>query len=260
MLLRQSPPTPDPDLYLTMSATTTTQPEAPPPTTHDETTTANNNETDSIWGSPSPVTSPSLHPAPSHPQNQSQEAHPSDIPRLQQSHTTAGYRDGITHAKASSVQPGFDEGFSLGATIGARAGELLGVLEGVVSALLTHSTPTPPEETQRLTELLEQARKELSVQVVFGREYWEEDGTWKYEVPGAEEGGVVFGDVAGAHPMVGKWEGVVRAEGGRWGVDWDVLRDEAGEARRVVEGEGEEAIVAGKGGKGTGGGKGVLEW
>lgn len=259
MLLRQSPATPDPDLYLTMSATTNTQPEAPPTTTpHDTTTTNNNNnETDSIWGSPSPPPSPSLHPTPSQPQPH--HLHPSDIPRLQQSHTTAGYRDGITAAKASSVQPGFDEGFSLGATIGARAGELLGVLEGVVSALLTH--PTPPEETQRLTELLEQARKELSVQVVFGREYWEEDGTWKYEVPGGEEGGVVFGDVAGAHPMVGKWEGVVRAEGGRFGVDWDVLRDEAGEARRMGEGEGEEGVVVGGVvGKGTGGRRGVLEW
>lgn len=253
MLLRQSPPTPDPDLYLTMSATTNTQPEGPPTTTtpHDN----NENETDSIWGSPSPPASPSLHPTPSQPQ-----PHPSDIPRLQQSHTTAGYRDGITLAKASSVQPGFDEGFSLGATIGARAGELLGVLEGVVSALLTNPSSSDPEETQRLTELLEQARKELSVQVVFGREYWEEDGTWKYEVPDGGEG-VVFGDVAGAHPMVGKWEGVVRVEGGRWGVDWDVLRGEGDEARRVVEGEGEEGVVvAGVGGKGTGGGKGVLEW
>lgn len=257
MLLRQSPPTPDPDLYLTMSATTNAQPEPPPTTTtpHD----TNENETDSIWGSPSPPTSPSLHP--NHPNPQTNETHPSDIPRLQQSHTTAGYRDGITHAKASSVQPGFDEGFSLGATIGARAGELLGVLEGVVSALLTHPSSSSPEETQRLTELLVQARKELSVQVVFGREYWEEDGTWKYEVPDGGEG-VVFGDVAGAHPMVGKWEGVVRAEGGRYGVDWDVLRGGGDEARRMTEGEpGEEGVVvAGVGLKGTGGGRGVLEW
>ncbi|KAK0753813.1 hypothetical protein B0T18DRAFT_484449 [Schizothecium vesticola] len=183
MLLRQSPPTPDPDLYLTMSTTTTT------------------------------TTTPHTHPD-----------HPSDIPRLQQSHTTAGYRDGITTAKASSVQPGFDEGFSLGATIGSRAGDLVGVLEGVVSALSSHSQtssssqPGSPltDEIQRVAELLEQARKELSVQVVFGKEYWEEDGTWKYDVPGAEEGGwVLFADVAAAHPMLAKWEGVVKVEAER---------------------------------------------
>ncbi|KAK1829465.1 hypothetical protein QBC39DRAFT_435639 [Podospora conica] len=192
MLLRQPPSTPDPDLYLTMSGTT--NPPPPPadsnPSTQDHTetitntNTTTNNETDSIWGSPSPSPSSptTLHP---------NQPHPSDIPRLQHDHTTAGYRDGITAAKSSSVQPGFDEGFSLGATIGARAGELLGVLEGIVAAL-----PSSP----RLSSLLEEARRDLSVPVVFGKEFWDGDGTWTYDVPSGE--GVVFADVAGAHPVL----------------------------------------------------------
>src|SRR6187431_1331366 len=62
-------------------------------------------------------------------------AHPSDMHRLQREHSTAGYREGITVAKAQSIQEGFDEGFGLGATVGARAGQLLGLLEGVANAL-----------------------------------------------------------------------------------------------------------------------------
>ncbi|KAG5999876.1 hypothetical protein E4U21_006167, partial [Claviceps maximensis] len=54
-------------------------------------------------------------------------SHPSDIPRLQTEHATAGYREGITAAKESSIQPGFDEGFSLGAALGSHAGRLLGL-------------------------------------------------------------------------------------------------------------------------------------
>ncbi|KAK4218873.1 hypothetical protein QBC37DRAFT_411741 [Rhypophila decipiens] len=111
----------------------------------------------------------------------------SDIPRLKQEHTTAGYRDGVTIAKVASVQAGFDEGYGLGATIGAQAGRLLGLLQGLVGALSSNygsggKDGEEPAESKRLQALLETATKELSVLSVFGEEYFARDGIWKYEV------------------------------------------------------------------------------
>ncbi|KAK4098629.1 hypothetical protein N658DRAFT_407736, partial [Parathielavia hyrcaniae] len=150
----------------------------------------------------------------------------SDIPRLSHAHTTAGYRDGIALAKARTAQQGFDEGYGLGATIGARAGQLLGVLEGLAAA------------ARRIEGLLNEARRELGVRGVFDGAYWAADGNWRYEVGGSGSGSgggmredamVVFADVAEAHPLLRKWGGIVRAEAARYGVDWEVLKDEIGD-------------------------------
>jgi len=233
--------------------TNTNRSPSPPPPTYPPndnptmiTTTHDNNHLDDVWGSDDNETT-----SHSTPHTSSSTAHPSDIPRLRQEHTTAGYRDGISTAKGTSVQAGFDEGFGLGATIGLRAGELAGVLEGLVNAVLSRpSLQSSSEETAgRMKGLLEEARKDLSVQSVFGSEYWEGDGTWKYEVghPEGEEG-TVFSDVAMAHPLLKKWDGIVKGEAERYGIDWDVLRDEAAEERRREEGvKGEVKEVRAKG-------------
>ncbi|KAL0475534.1 hypothetical protein QR685DRAFT_568306 [Neurospora intermedia] len=214
--------------------------------------------------------------------------HPSDIPRLQQEHTTAGYRDGITVAKAEHVQAGFDEGFGLGATIGAMAGQLLGVLEGLSFSLGSSSSLSakgrnkPPQQEdgegeggeeedikERVKRLLAEAEKDLSVHSIYGKEYWDEDGTWKFEVPGETEEQheryqhpereqpqqqlqqqqrqqqrdqedmeeedqkreekeeaepeILFPDIALAHPLIKKWDQIIRTElAGRFGLVWDV--------------------------------------
>ncbi|KAK4227578.1 hypothetical protein QBC38DRAFT_187211 [Podospora fimiseda] len=201
-----------------------------------------NVEMDDIWGYSSSENN--------HYTTSSSKNHPSDIPRLQQEHTTAGYRDGITHAKSQHVQSGFDEGYSLGATIGARAGQLLGLLEGLAAAIgltsLSMSYPPRIQETKRIESLLNEARRELSVQSVFGKEYWGEDGIWRYKVDGGEE--IVFGDVAGQHPLLKKWDGIVRREAAGYGVDWDVLRDgerDLAEERKTVKKEGAEGGAEG---------------
>ncbi|ROV93318.1 hypothetical protein VSDG_06906 [Cytospora chrysosperma] len=160
--------------------------------------------------------------------------HPSDARRLRQEHTTAGYRDGITVAKASSVQAGFDEGFGLGATIGLRVGHLLGVLEGIAAGLGKRPAPGgvggsaggdgPDHEQARAAgKLLADARMELGVRSIFSGDYWHPDGTWKYEVGGGsgdveEEGEVLFSHVTEAHPVVKKWTAVVEGEMRRWGL------------------------------------------
>ncbi|KAK1757334.1 hypothetical protein QBC47DRAFT_399673 [Echria macrotheca] len=269
MLLHNNPLQND-DIFPAMS-TSHTPHRSPSPipdhnhtTTQDTTTTTTNNNLDDVWGDDDDNNN-----EPHHHQHHPQNLHSSDIPRLQHDHSTAGYRDGIALAKASSVQAGFDEGYSLGATIGLRAGKVLGVLEGLVfsfSSSSSSSSSSHTQESERLRGLLEDARRELDVRRIFSGEYWGEDGIWRYDVVGEGDRdgeGVVFGDVAGGHPLIQKWEGVVRMEGGRWGVDWDVLRGEEGER----EGEGDEAHrgyghgVERKGEvKAKAAGRGALEW
>ncbi|KAK0668326.1 hypothetical protein QBC41DRAFT_123649 [Cercophora samala] len=158
-----------------------------------------------------------------------------DINRLKSLHSKTGYIDGITHAKATSVQAGFDEGFTLGANIGSRAGVLLGIIEGFVAAFglqsISTSPPQPWEtaEARRLEILLNEARQELDVRSVFAKDWFCDDGTWNYPVGDEENGGeVLFPDVAASHPLIKKWDAIVRREGERFGLDWNVLRDEEG--------------------------------
>jgi hypothetical protein len=161
----------------------------------------------------------------------------SDIPRLKEKHETEGYRDGVTKGKAESVQKGFDEGYGLGATLGLRAGKLLGVLEGIYSAILTATNDPANKENEewetqreRVGRLFEEAKDELKTQSMFGKEWWGEDGIWKFEVPGEKEGReVTFPDVASAHPLVVKWEKVVEEEVDRWGLDLGLMEHETGE-------------------------------
>lgn len=153
--------------------------------------------------------------------NPAAQNHPSDIHRLRQEHTTAGYREGITVAKGTSIQAGFDEGFGLGATIGLRVGYLLGLLEGIAAALSRDaSLAAAHAEAGRL---LADARAELGVQAVFSPEYWDSDGTWKYEVGAGKadsaEDEVVFSHVAEAHPLVRKWTSTVEAQMRKWGLE-----------------------------------------
>ena len=133
-------------------------------------------------------------------------------------HTTAGYRDGVASSKEKYLQDGFDEGYMLGAELGAQAGRLIGVLEGIVSA--------EQSDTERCTNsamneedvglLLQRARTELDSKSLYGREYFHGDGVWKYctetvESPGERENeSVTFRFVASSHPLIQRWDGIIR--------------------------------------------------
>ncbi|CAD6446116.1 f3c2aa3c-62bc-4fce-8aa3-251fee2e708c-CDS [Sclerotinia trifoliorum] len=152
----------------------------------------------------------------------------SDIPRLKEKHETEGYRDGVTKGKAESVQKGFDEGYGLGAVLGLRIGKVIGILEGIFGAVSVSAGKS--EDTQwtseksRLEELFKNAKEELKTEKVFAREWWGEDGIWKFEVPGEKEGkDVVFPDVAAAHPLLKKWEGLLEEEIKRWSLDLEFM-------------------------------------
>lgn len=174
---------------------------------------------DDVFGSyDSPVFEQDFHDE-LQPQGFSDRHHPSDMHRLEQEHTTAGYRDGIAVAKASSIQAGFDEGFSLGGTIGLKAGRLLGLLEGIVGALGGDNALA--SESESANKLLAEARTELDLRNVFSPKFWNDDGTWKYEMDekdAEDEGAVLFSHVAEAHPLVKKWTATVQEQMGKWGL------------------------------------------
>lgn len=164
--------------------------------------------------------------APASPTEQEAQSgsHPSDIRRLETEHTTAGYREGITVAKESSIQAGFDEGFSLGATIGIRAGQLLGMIEGIADATKAQGS----EATKVAEKLLIDAKDELSTAKIFSADYWAPDGNWNYEVIAKDDDHILFSDVANAHPLIQKWSKLVDEQVSLWQIQLSLLDDDNG--------------------------------
>lgn len=189
----------------------------PPSTPPSPSSLAANNCLSDIF-SDSPPTSPTT-------------ADPSDVPRLRGTHSTAGYRDGISTSKEQTLQTGFDEGYSLGATFGLRVGYLLGALEGLC---LAHSQES--EGRERLGRLVKDARAQLALDKLFGREWWGEDGIWKYEVQGKEED-VTFREVVDAHPLMRRWAEKVEQEMEIAGIKVGRFQGRAWEEGRVGNGE-----------------------
>ena len=147
---------------------------------------------------------------------------PSDIPRLRSTHSTAGYRAGISASKEWSLQPGFDEGYSLGAEFGLRVGYLLGILEGLSAALSSVNEGVEGAEKETIEVLLGNARIELALDNVFAPQYWGEDGVWKYEVhSGTKSEGetdITFESVVESHPLVRKWATILERAMERAGI------------------------------------------
>lgn len=189
------------------------------------------NTLDDVWGSE--PSSPTTY-------EQPDAVHPSDMLRLQREHTTAGYREGITAAKDGSIQKGFDEGFSLGASVGLVAGQLLGFLEGIAEAVRGRED----DEAKNTVRLAMEARADLSTAKIFGVEYWQEDGNWKFDVVPKEGSEILFSDVANAHPLVKKWTQVVEEQVVLWKVDRALLDDETGVRLESVMDEGITASSA----------------
>ncbi|KAI1881877.1 hypothetical protein JX265_000703 [Neoarthrinium moseri] len=151
---------------------------------------------------------------------EARESHPSDVRRLQTEHATSGYREGIAAAKAKSIQAGFDEGFGLGANVGLKAGQVIGFLEGITDALRAGND----DDFLHAQQLLEDARKDLSTEGIFNERYWETDGTWKYELQAHRpESDILFEDVAAAHPLIVKWNGIIDSQLAKWAIHRQIL-------------------------------------
>ncbi|KAF2486021.1 hypothetical protein BDY17DRAFT_238911, partial [Neohortaea acidophila] len=175
---------------------------------------------DDVFGSapPSPGADRTVH----------QPTDPSDIPRLRSTHVTNGYREGISASKSTHIQEGFDEGYALGAELGLRVGWCMGVLRGVLHAVSsshsnTSATPSvPAAENAKLTssitresvqQIIQDAEEALTIQALFGKDFFGEDGIWLYDVPGQEsgdEGSVTFALIADAHPLLTRWMTTIR--------------------------------------------------
>ena len=153
------------------------------------------------------------------PSRENDSPEPTDIPRLRGVHVTAGYRDGISNAKAASVQAGFDEGYALGAEMALVVGELMGRLHGIVSAAATVAVKTAQSTGSyaALAELQVRAEKELSEEMLFGVGFFAPDGLWIYPVEGSgvDGGEVSLVDVVRAHPSIRKWTCALREIGPR---------------------------------------------
>lgn len=204
----------------------------------------NANNFDDIFGSA--PSSPSLLPS-----TAQGNAEPSDIPRLRSVHSTAGYRDGLTVSKGTTIQEGFDEGFGLGAAMGLRVGVILGTLEGIWSAVAKAEKAAAPgknaateaqeetgpgdktqSEAERLGGLVIKAREALRTESVFGTEYWAADGIWKYDV---KEGDGGWNDVVDAHPLIEAWRATLETEVDLAKLDTGVL--ERADVKRLGEAE-----------------------
>ncbi|KAL1634551.1 Essential protein Yae1, N terminal [Neofusicoccum ribis] len=157
----------------------------------------------------------------------------SDIPRLRSVHVTAGYREGLAESKAGYVQHGFDEGFPLGAVLGVKVGWVLGVLEGVAVALRAAALRrvgggaggvdgAAAGAFEGVRKQLVEAREELDVVSLFGQEYFDGEGIWRYHVEGKEDE-VTFKEVAAQHPLVSKWLAAVEALAGKERIDLGIL-------------------------------------
>jgi hypothetical protein len=189
----------------------------------------NDNNLDDVFGSASPSPTPQdfldgvIH----------HIAEPSDIHRMRSEHSTSGYRDGLSSAKSTTIQEGFDEGYSLGAAFGLEVGALLGMLEGIHAAVLALGDYMLEDEV-KIKELLDTARKDLKLEQIFSRKWWGEDGNWTYPVAEDMEDGseaFTFKEVVRYHPMIMKWKELVDAEVEKWGLDVTVM--ERMEVKRV---------------------------
>ncbi|RYP72784.1 hypothetical protein DL771_003968 [Monosporascus sp. 5C6A] len=148
-----------------------------------------------------------------------------DVRRLQVTHSTEGYREGITAGKAQSIQAGFDEGYNLGANVGLKAGQLLGLLEGIAAALgqWRADTGADADRSECADRLFADARQELRTERIFDEAYWAPDGSWRYEVKSTrDDGEIVLEDVANDHPLISKWTRIVHAEVRRWSINLDL--------------------------------------
>ncbi|KAK6331003.1 hypothetical protein TWF718_003196 [Orbilia javanica] len=182
--------------------------------------------------------------------------HPPSTTRLESKHTTEGYRDGITASKQQFIQEGFDEGYILGAALGLKVGELLGVLEGIVGTIygllasldknadlktaasagssgnsIQQEREALKEQLTRQKKVRETARQELALERVFGRDYFGEDGVWKWTTQ-EEDGEMTFDDIVLHHPLVVKWGDIVKKQAKELGLDIkdDVEGEDEGDA------------------------------
>ncbi|RCK65720.1 Uncharacterized protein YAE1 [Candida viswanathii] len=97
-------------------------------------------------------------------------------------HHKQGYVDGITHAKESALQSGFDDAFPHGASLGSAVGRIL-------SRLVLDQ------------ELFDAAKKELGILNVLSQAYFDEDLNLRSSSSSSSS--------SSSHELINKWEQIV---------------------------------------------------
>lgn len=80
----------------------------------------------------------------------------------------AGYREGITAGKASTVQAGFNQGFAAGAQAGRQLGELRGTAAYVLARLLAVASPAADPTLVEAARTLVRDLGRLGVEDILG--------------------------------------------------------------------------------------------
>ena len=89
------------------------------------------------------------------------------------SHYKKGYVDGITQAKESSLQQGFDDGYPEGAKLGIKVGEILANLINQCKDRNRQGDDDDDDDEQLVR--FNEAKKELNIVNVLKKSYFDED-------------------------------------------------------------------------------------
>lgn len=111
------------------------------------------------------------------------------------SHYKKGYVDGITQAKESSLQQGFDDGYPEGAKLGIKVGE---ILANLINQCKDRNRQGDDDDDEQLVRFNE-AKKELNIVNVLKKSYFDEDLNLKKSNDNKETD-------ESYHELINKWE------------------------------------------------------
>lgn len=112
------------------------------------------------------------------------------------SHYKKGYVDGITQAKESSLQQGFDDGYPEGAKLGIKVGE---ILANLINQCKDRNRQGDDDDDDEQLVRFNEAKKELNIVNVLKKSYFDEDLNLK-KSNGNKETDESY------HELINKWE------------------------------------------------------
>lgn len=115
------------------------------------------------------------------------------------SHYKKGYVDGITQAKESSLQQGFDDGYPEGAKLGIKVGEILANLINQCKDRNRQGDDDDDDDDDEQLVRFNEAKKELNIVNVLKKSYFDEDLNLKKSNDNKETD-------ESYHELINKWE------------------------------------------------------
>lgn len=116
-----------------------------------------------------------------------------DTRKLRENHNKRGFLDGVTHAKETNLQKGFDEGFPTGASLGFEVGKLVGLLQFLALKF--------GDKDESLSNCYKSIQDELRINKVLTKSQFDPDLQLK-----------------GEHPLLSKWKPIVKSQCDKYSV------------------------------------------